>query len=403
MERTQVTIVGAGPAGLLLGLLLEREGVECRVLEARDRDYVEARVRAGLLEQGTVDLLTDLGVDSRLREQGYFHDAFEVRFAGERHLIPLRELTEGWGTWMYGQQEVVKDLIAMCERRGVPIEFEAVDVAIDGIESDRPTVSYRRGGREWVISSDAVAGCDGFHGVSRAALGDAITTYSETYPFAWLGILADAPPATMTELIYAHHANGFALHSFRSPELSRLYLQVPPDADPDDWSEDRIWDELARRFETDGWHLNTGPIRQKSITPMRCFVAEPMRRGMLFLAGDAAHIVPPTAAKGLNLAASDVSLLAAALVAHLVRGEDELLDRYSSTAMREVWQVQAFSWEMTNVFHHLPGEPYAGRVQEAQLRRLCSSPSYMKAFCDAYSGASRRGPARDQVRQPTDV
>src|SRR6185437_4694750 len=269
MERTQVTIIGAGPAGLLLAMLLDREGIECRVLEARDRAHVEARVRAGL------------------REQGYHHDDFEVRFGGERHLIPLSELTDGLGTWMYGQQEVVKDLIAALERKGIEIEFEVEDVAIAGIDTGRPTVGYRRGGSAREIAADAVAGCDGFHGVSRQAIADSLTTYSEAYPFAWLGILADAPPATMSALIYAHHPDGFALHSFRSPELSRLYLQVTPEEDPEAWSEDRIWEALRRRFEIgDGWQLNVGPIRQKSITSMRCFVAEPMQRGNLFLAGD---------------------------------------------------------------------------------------------------------------------
>ena len=391
MELTQVTIIGAGPAGLLLAMLLDREGIECRVLEARDRPHVEARVRAGLLEQGTVDVLTELGVDARLREQGYHHDAFEVRFGGERHLIPLSELSGGLGTWMYGQQEVVKDLIAALEQKGIEIEFEVEDGEIAEIDSDRPTVTYRRDGERREIAAAAVAGCDGFHGVSRPTIADSLTTYSEAYPFAWLGILADAPPATMSALIYAHHPDGFALHSFRSPELSRLYLQVTPEEDPEAWSEDRIWEALRRRFEIgDGWQLNVGPIRQKSITSMRCFVAEPMQRGNLFLAGDAAHIVPPTAAKGLNLAVSDVCLLSDALVARLKRGDRSLLDAYSATALRDVWDVQAFSWEMTNVFHHLPGEPFAARVQEAQLRRLCTSPSYMRSFCEAYAGVARR-------------
>jgi p-hydroxybenzoate 3-monooxygenase len=391
MERTQVTIIGAGPAGLLLAMLLEREDIECRVLEARDRAYVEARVRAGLLEQGTVDVLTELGVDARLREQGYHHDDFEVRFGGERYLIPLSELTGGLGTWMYGQQEVVKDLIAALERKGLEIEFEVEGIEIGAIDSDRPSVSFERHGRRYEIVADAVAGCDGFHGISRPTIANSLTTYSEVYPFAWLGILADAPPATMEALIYAHHPEGFALHSFRSPELSRLYLQVAPEEDPENWSEEHIWEALQRRFEIDdGWRLNVGPIRQKSITAMRCFVAEPMQRGNLFLAGDAAHIVPPTAAKGLNLAVSDVLLLSQAIATALRGGDRGLLDAYSATALRDVWEVQAFSWEMTNIFHHVPGEPYAARVQEAQLRRLCTTPAYMKAFCEAYAGSARR-------------
>lgn len=392
MTRTQVGIVGAGPAGLTLAMLLAGEGIECRVLELRDREYVENRVRAGLLEQGTVDFLTELGVDERLRRQGYSHSSFEVRFGGQRYQVPLSELTDGFETWMYGQQEIVKDLIAAMEARGIPIVFEAEEVRIGEPDSEHPKISYRHQGTAQELECDVVAGCDGFHGVSRQSIpADLLTTYQQAYPFAWLGILAEAPPATMDALIYANHPNGFALHSFRSPEISRLYLQVPPDDDPGRWSDDEIWAELRRRLHTDDeWELNEGPIRQKSITPMRCFVAEPMQYGNLFLAGDAAHIVPPTAAKGLNLAIEDIRLLAPALVDYLARGDRSGLDAYSRTALETVWGVQAFSWEMTNVFHHVPGDEFAARVQEAELRRLCTSPAYMRMFCEAYTGLSRR-------------
>ncbi len=392
MTRTQVGIVGAGPAGLTLAMLLGREGIECQVLELRDREYVEERVRAGLLEQGTVDLLGELGVDERLRREGFRHDSFEVRFDGQRHHIPLAEMTGGFPTWIYGQQQVLKDLFAAMEEQETPIVFEATDVQIDDVETDRPTIRYRHHGEDHELACDVVAGCDGFHGVSRQTLpAEILKTYSQPYPFAWLGILADAPPATTEELIYAHHPNGFALHSFRSTEVSRLYLQVPPDDDPDRWSDEEIWAELRRRFHTeDEWELNEGPITQKGITPMRCFVAEPMQHGNLFLAGDAAHIVPPTAAKGLNLAVSDVQLLALGMTEFLRRGDRGALDRYSETALRDVWDVQAFSWEMTNVFHHVAGDGFAANIQEAQLRRLCSSPTYMQSFCEAYSGLARR-------------
>jgi len=390
--RTQVGIVGAGPAGLTLAMLLAREGIESQVLESRDREYVEGRVRAGLLEQGTVDLLTELGVDERLRRQGFHHSSFEVRFGGQRHHIPLAELTEGFGTWIYGQQEIVKDLIAAIEERGMPIAFEAAAVRIDDVDTALPTIHYRQDGSDHQISCDIVAGCDGFHGVSRETIPASILkTYEQPYPFAWLGILAEAPPATTGELIYAHHPNGFALHSFRSTQLSRLYLQVPPTADPEQWSEEAIWMELQRRFETnDNWHLNVGPIKQKSITPMRCFVAEPMQFGNLFLAGDAAHIVPPTAAKGLNLAVSDVRLLAQGIIDLLCNDDRSTLGAYSATALRGLWDVQSFSWEMTNVFHHMEGDHFAAHLQEAQLRRLCSSRTYMQAFCEAYAGLARR-------------
>jgi p-hydroxybenzoate 3-monooxygenase len=392
MTRTEVGIVGAGPAGLTLAMMLHRAGVECRVLEVRDREYVEGRVRAGLLEQGTVDLLGELGVDERLQREGYRHTSFEVRFGGQRHHLPMAELSGGAATWMYAQQEVVKDLIAACERRGVEIEFEATDARLLDVASARPRIEYRRGGEARSLDCELIAGCDGFHGVSRQTIpSELLTTYEQTYPFAWLGFLADAPPATTEELIYANHPNGFALHSFRSPQLSRLYLQVAPDEDPERWSEEAIWAELRRRFHTDdGWQLNEGPIRQKAVTPMRCFVAEPMQHGNLFLAGDAAHIVPPTAAKGLNLAVSDVKLLAAAISAHLRDGDRAPLDAYSATALRDVWDVQSFSWEMTNIFHHVPGDAFAARVQEAQLHRLCGSPGFTKVFCENYTGVARR-------------
>jgi p-hydroxybenzoate 3-monooxygenase len=396
MTRTQVGIVGAGPAGLTLAMLLHRAGVECRILELRDREYVEGRIRAGLLEQGTVDLLGELGVDERLRREGYRHTSFEVRFGGERHHLPMSELTGGAATWMYAQQEVVKDLIAALEQRGVEIEFESTEVQLLEIEGERPRIEYQRGGEARTLECDLIAGCDGFHGVSRQTIpAAALTTYEQTYPFAWLGFLADAPPATTEELIYANHPNGFALHSFRSPQLSRLYLQVPPDEDPDAWSEEEIWAELRRRFHTDDdWQLNEGPIRGKAVTPMRCFVSEPMQYGNLFLAGDSAHIVPPTAAKGLNLAVADVQLLARAMTAALLDGDRRLLDAYSETALRDVWDVQSFSFEMTNIFHHVPGDEFAARVQEAQLRRLCDSPGFMKVFCDNYTGVARRRDAQ---------
>lgn len=395
-ERTQVAIVGAGPAGLLLGRLLELAGVEAVVLELHDRDYVEHRVRAGMLEHGTVELLAEVGVAERLRREGFRHQSFEVRFGGRRSHIPMAALTGGRCAWMYGQQEVVKDLVAARMATGAPLRFEATDVTLEDIDTLRPLVRYRHEGAEHELACDAIAGCDGFHGVSRPTVpAGVLLTHSRTYPFGWLGVLAAVSPVTTEELIYAHHPHGFALHSFRSTKVSRMYLQVPPDEALSAWSDERIWKELHTRFATDdGWRLREGPLSGHGITPMRSFVTEPMQYGSLFLAGDASHIVPPTAAKGLNLAAADVSLLADGLVTWLVGGDRSLLDRYSELALCRVWRVQEFSRTMTSMFHHEPGSGFDARLQRAQLERLCTSPATMQSFCEDYTGLPFRGRVR---------
>lgn len=387
VDRTQVAIIGAGPAGLILGRLLELAGIEATILEIRDRPYVEQRVRAGMLEHGTVELLSDLGVGERLRREGFRHDSFEVRSRGQPRQIPMAELT-GRTAWVYGQQEVVKDLIAARTATGSPLLFEVSDIRLDGLETAQPTVHYRHDGVERTLRCDAVAGCDGFHGISRPSIpAEVLTTYSWEYPFAWFGVLADAPPVTTERLIYAHHPRGFALHSFRSREVSRLYLQARPDEDIDAWSDAAIWEELQTRFATDdGAAVNEGPIKQRNLTPMRSFVTEPMQYGNLFLAGDAAHIVPPTAAKGLNLAVADVCVLADALVAFLRNGSRDLLDRYSETALRRVWRVQEFSRSMTAMFHHEPGDTFGAQLQGSRLDVLCTSPAAMASFCAEYVG-----------------
>ena len=303
--QTQVGIVGAGPAGLLLSHLLAREGIASVVLEARSRDYVEHRVRAGVLEQASVELLIEAGLGERLQREALVHHGIELRFGGERHRIALTELT-GRSIWIYGQQEVVKDLIAARSQAGGAIQFEVEGVSLEDIGSSRPRIRYRHGGEERELRCDFVAGCDGFHGVSREAVPQsALRTYRHEYPFAWLGILAAVAPST-DELIYAAHERGFALHSLRSPEISRLYIQVEPDAERADWPDDRVWEELRVRLACDGFTLRDGPVLEKTIAPMRSFVVEPMQAGRLFLAGDAAHIVPATGAKGMNLAIHDV-------------------------------------------------------------------------------------------------
>lgn len=391
--KTSVVIIGAGPAGLLLGRLLGLAGIDNIVLEQRTRRYVEERIRAGMLEHPTVEMLSLAGVADGLRSQGQFDAGFELRFEGERTWIPTAELAGGHHTVLYPQQEVVKDLLQARDRSGEPIVFEALDVTLHDIDGDHPRVTYRDpDGAEHAVAADFIAGCDGFHGISRRMLPAELRhEFQQDYPFGWLGILADVPPSTR-ELIYAHHDNGFAMHSRRSPTLSRLYLQVPPDCDAQAVSDRFIWDELHRRLGTqDGWVLSEGKIRQKSVTVMRSFVVEPLQYGRLFLAGDAAHIVPPTAAKGLNLAVSDVSVLSEALMERYHGSGDTLLSAYSSTALRRIWRAQEFSRHMTELLHHVPGNAFEARLQRARLQNLVKSERTMAAFSELYVGLPFEG------------
>jgi p-hydroxybenzoate 3-monooxygenase len=386
--RTQVAIVGAGPAGLLLARLLACQGVESVVLERRDRAYVERRLRAGVLEQGTADLLRAAGVGERMDREGLVHHGVYLQFDGERHHIPLSELTGGRAITVYGQHEVVKDLIAARLADGGEIRFEAEVEELRDVGGERPRVRYRWRGEAHEIECDFVAGCDGFHGPCRAAVpAGALTTFERTYPFAWLGILAATPPS-LDELIYAHHERGFALHSMRSPELTRLYVQCAPDDTLDAWPDARMWEELHARLETrDGWTLHEGPVREKGITAMRSFVVEPMRYGRLFLAGDAAHVVPPTGAKGMNLAAADVRVLAEALVARYRDGRNDLLDAYSATCLRRVWRAEHFSWWMTSMLHRAPGDDaFQQRLQLSQLHYVVSSRAAATSLAENYVG-----------------
>jgi p-hydroxybenzoate 3-monooxygenase len=386
-ERTQVGIVGAGPAGLVLGQLLHMRGIESVVLEDRSRDYVEQRVRAGVLEWGTVELLKELGVGERMQRQGLVHQGVELRFAGEGHRIDFDDLT-GRAITVYGQQEVVKDLIAARLDFGGPLLFEVDDVRPEGIESDSPSLRYRHDGEEHVLRCDAIAGCDGFHGICRDAVPAGVLTFHEReWPFAWLGILAEAEPAS-EELIYAHHERGFALQSMRSPTVTRLYLQCDPGDRIEAWPDERIWEELQLRFESGDFRLNEGPIFERGITPMRSFVTEPMQHGRLYLAGDAVHIVPPTGAKGLNLAVADVRILADGLERLFESGDDRLLDLYSQVCLRRVWRVQHFSWWMTSMLHRLPEDRdgFQSKLQIAQLDYVCSSRAASTSLAENYVG-----------------
>lgn len=384
--RTQVGIIGAGPAGLLLSRLLALQGIDSVVVENRSREYVEARIRAGILEQGTVDVLTEAGMGDRLHREGLEHRGVYLQYPGVRHQLDFPELC-GRRVWVYGQTEVVKDLVATQLAGGPPLHFDVSDVAIENVDTDSPRIRFTDAdGTPQVLECDVVAGTDGFHGPSRAVVAEGTRQqlWERTYPYAWLGILAEAAPAT-DELIYAWHPDGFALYSMRSPSVSRLYLQVDPAEKIEDWSDDRIWEGLATRFAHEGWEIGTGPVIEKSVLPMRSFVSAPMRRGRLFLAGDAAHIVPPTGAKGLNLAVADVVLLSRALVRLLQEKETDLVDAYSDTALQRVWRATHFSWWMTSMLH-TTGDPFDAELQLSQLRRVCTSEAAARELAENYTG-----------------
>jgi p-hydroxybenzoate 3-monooxygenase len=385
--RTQVGIAGAGPAGLLLSHLLHLAGVESVVLETHARQYIEERIRAGVLEQGTVDLMVSSGVGERLKREGLLHRGIGLRFAGRSYRIDFQELI-GRAITVYAQQEVIKDLVAARLAAGGEILFEAEAISLWDLDSDSPRIRYRRDGAEHELVCDFIAGCDGFHGVSRPAVKEgALTVYERAYPFAWLGILAAAPPSS-EEVTYCHTDRGFALSSMRSPELSRLYLQCDPQEDIRNWPDARIWEELHARLAAEGAReLTEGLVLQKGITGMRSFMIEPMQYRRLFLAGDAAHIVPPTGAKGLNLAAADVRVLARAMGEFYARGSRDLLDRYSAICLRHAWKVQRFSWWMTSMLHLFPGDSaFDRRRQLAELDYLTGSRAAQQSLAENYVG-----------------
>ncbi len=386
MNRTQVGIVGAGPAGLTLGHLLHREGIDSVVIEDRGRDYVEARIRAGVLEQRTADLLAEAGVGGRMQREGIVHDGIELQFDGERHRIAFDELT-GKSIVIYGQTEVVKDLIEARLESGRPLLFEVGDVSVSDLETDRPRLAFIHEGARQELECDVIAGCDGFHGVCRPSIPDGVLTeFSREYPFGWLGILAAVAPS-IEELVYSAHQRGFALLSLRTPELSRYYLQCAPDEDLALWPDEKIWAELQVRVGLEGWALEEGAILEKGVTGMRSYVVEPMQYGRLFLAGDAAHIVPPTGAKGLNLAIGDVRLLAETIVDWYRSGDAAVLERYSAECLRRVWRAEHFSWWMTTMLHLPPGEdPFGYRLRLSQLRYVTGSTSAATSLAENYVG-----------------
>ncbi len=387
--RTQVGIVGAGASGLMLGQLLHLAGIDSIIIEAATSEHVIERVRAGVLEQTTVDLLRESGVGERLTREGMRHDGIYIAFDGNRHRIDLAGLTGGRGITIYGQNEVVKDLLAARHRSGRPVLFEVAGVTLSGLDTAQPLIQFSHDGRREEIRCDFIAGCDGFHGVCRPSIpAAAVSCFERSYPFGWLGVLANAPPAS-DELVYSLHDRGFALFSMRSPQVTRLYLQCAADENIDDWTDARIWSELRTRLSTrDGWAPNEGAITQKGVTGMRSFVVEPMRFGRLCLAGDAAHIVPPTGAKGLNLAIADVWRLARALEDRLRGGaDDRVLNDYSARGLRRTWRAQRFSWWMTTMLHREEGESrFDARRRTADLEYLVASTAAMTSLAENYVG-----------------
>ena len=386
--NTQVGIIGGGPAGLILSLLLHREGIESVVIESRSREELETEVRAGVLEQGTADLLRDLGVGDRMDQEGAVHTGIELRFNRKGHRIPLSDLTDGDTVTLYGQHEVVKDLISVRIEAGESILFETEAVSIQGLESDKPTIRYQRDGEEQELQCDVVAGCDGFYGLSRASFPEgSYKEYEQKYPFGWFGILAEAPPSA-EELIYTLHERGFALISTRSADIQRMYFQCDPDDDTDNWSDEQIWEELQTRVATDeDWTLNEGPIVEKSVVAMRSFAVEPMQYGRLFLAGDSAHIVTPTGAKGMNLAVRDVRNLAEALTAWYKKNDTGLLDGYSDVCLHRAWKTQRFSWWMTSMLHRFPDDDgFQHNLQLAELDYVTNSQAAATSLAENYVG-----------------
>jgi p-hydroxybenzoate 3-monooxygenase len=386
--RTQVAIIGAGPAGMFLAHLLAAEGIDAIVVERRDRAYVEGRVRAGVLEQITTDLMRRLGLADRLDREGLVHGGTQLAIDGKLFRIDMAALTGGRSVTVYGQQEVMRDLFDAAEARGIRIAWNAADVAIEGADGDRPVVRWSGGGGEVRLECDFIAGCDGYHGVSRSTIpASVLRTFERVYPFGWLGILADVPPAGH-ELIYANHERGFALASMRSPMRSRYYIQCDVDEDIHAWSDDRFWDELCLRLGPEAaGRVTRGPSFEKAIAPLRSFVSEPMRWGRLFLAGDAAHIVPPTGAKGMNLAVSDVTMLGDALVDHYRNGSEAGIDGYSARALSRVWKAERFSWWFTSITHRFPDmDGFARRVQSAEIEYIRGSEAAQRSLAENYVG-----------------
>lgn len=387
-KRTQVAIVGAGPSGLLLGQLLHRAGIDAVIVERQSPEYVLGRIRAGVLEQVTMDLLDEAGVGERMHREGLLHGGFEILWAGQRRRIDLDRLTGGKRVMVYGQTELTRDLMAARQSAGLPTVYQATDVSVHEFDSVRPLVRFTHGGQAHQLDCDFIAGCDGFHGICRASVPrTALNEYEKVYPFGWLGLLADTPPVS-DELVYVSSARGFALCSQRSRTRSRYYLQVPLTDKVDAWSDEAFWRELSCRLDDEGRdRLVTGPSLEKSIAPLRSFVTEPLRFGRLFLAGDAGHIVPPTGAKGLNLAATDVKYLAAALCEHYLEGSDAGIDDYSRRCLARIWRAERFSWWFTSLMHDLPDEgPIYAKLQRAELDYLMHSEAGARTIAENYVG-----------------